>query len=85
MELADNASVEASNHDNIINNATNNNCSKNERKDINWIQREFQNRVSLIQNSDNVFISKADKLLVQKYVQLAEGTIENCKEHVNHA
>ena len=85
MELAENASVEASNHANIINNATNNNCSKNERKDINWIQREFQNRVSLIQNSDNVFISKADKLLVQKYVQLAEGTIENCKEHVNHA
>ena len=84
MELAVDAPVETSDHfPKASSKSSDKNSSKKGIVDINWIQLEFQKRVALIQDSDNVFVSKTDKLLVQKYIQLAGGTIENCKEHNN--
>lgn len=47
-----------------------------------WILQIFHNRVSTILDSGNIFVSQADKLVVQNYIKLAEGTIGNFKERL---
>ena len=47
-----------------------------------WILQIFHDRVSIILDSGNIFVSKADKLVVKNYVKLAEGTIGNLKERL---